>query len=82
MILKNWKVKKTKTLKQTKSYANKEKHNFLQRRNTYNKNELKTNYSFNIFIGNNSKDKEESNFASLISEKKREIFLLLRKLIA
>ena len=59
IIQKNWKVKKKKTLRQTKSYVNKKKYNFLQRRNTYNKSELKANYSFNISLDNNSKDKKE-----------------------
>ena len=74
------KSKNTKTLKQTKSYVNKKKYNFLQRRNTYNQSDLKTNHSFNISFGNNSKDNIESNFASLISEKKKRILSSIKQI--
>ena len=68
------KSKKNKTLRQTKSYVDKNKYIFLQRRNTYNKSELYKNNSFNISFGNFSKDREESNFAYLINEKKKRLF--------
>ena len=74
------KSKNTKTLKQTKSYVNKKKYSFLQRRNTYNQSELKTNHSFNISFGNNSKDNIESNFASLIREKKKRMLSSIKQI--
>ena len=69
------KSKRSKKLRQTKSYVDKYRYNFLQRRNTFQKNELNKNYSFNAMLKNSkSKEKEKSNFAFLISKKKMKMF--------
>jgi len=65
---------KTKKLNQTKSYVNKNKYHFPQRRNTYQKYELNKNYSFNISLRNKSKEREKSNFAFLINKRKMRMF--------
>ena len=72
---KNEKETKTKKLRQTKSYINKNKYIFPHRRNTYQSNELNKNYSFNLptIRSHKSKEKEKSNFASLINEKKKKM---------
>ena len=73
--LKENKEAKTKKLRQTKSYINKNNYNFPHRRNTYQSTELNKNLSFNLPVRNHkSKEKEKSNFASLINEKKKKMF--------
>ena len=71
----------TKKLTQTKSYVNKHKFNFLKRRNTYQKNELNKNFSFNIPLkSTKSKEKDKSNFASLINKRKLKMFSSLKQI--
>ena len=63
--------RKSNMLKQTRSYVDENKYHFLKRRNTYQNDELNKNFTFNSSLKNTkSKEKEKSNFAFLINEKK------------
>ena len=62
-------------LKQTKSYVDENKYHFLKRKNTYQKDDLNKNFTFNSSLKNTkSKEKEKSNFAFLINKKKMKMF--------
>ena len=68
---------KTKKLKETKSCVNKQKNSFFKRKNTYQKNEFNTNFIFNTPLKSNKskeKEKDNSNFASLINKRKIKMF--------
>ena len=72
---KNENINRSNRLKQIKSYVDENKYAFLKRKNTYQKDELNKNFTFNSSLKNTkSKEKEKSNFAFLINKKKKKMF--------